>query len=197
MHCFARSSFLSDNPRFIFSHVDTHTCTDHRENYKPEFLKSANGIYLRESLSRTEGWIIVYIFHGCSEFFTPFRSCGASAQNSRPPAEIYFFIPAHLVALLSEVNIPLNLFTSEKLGEDSPSQLSARNFRRVSRASPCTKVKNLPDNKREREIERGYFQFALFALCFLPARIDLSSTISRGFDADNPWARLAQRRIYE
>jgi len=61
------------------------------------------------------------------------------------------------------------------------------NFRRVFCASPRTKVKNLPDNKREVTFNLLF----LLSLCFLPARIDLSSTISRGFDADNPWARLA------
>lgn len=78
-------------------------------------------------------------------------------------AKIYFFILAHLVALLSEVNILFNLFTSGKLRRRRLALATLRVNFNVARTSavclapPCTEVKNLPDNKR------GYFQFAPFA----------------------------------
>lgn len=107
--------------------------------------------------------------------------------------KIYFFILAHLVALLSEVNILFNLFTSGKLCRRRLALATSRANFNVARTSavclahrPVLKLKILPDNKRLLSI----CSFCLSRL--LSGRIDLpgSGTISCGFDADNPWVCL-------
>lgn len=132
--------------------------TGSRKNYKLELLKSASGIYLRETLSRRRRMNYrIYIPYPIPS--VPTSPLPLSLPQDGPPvllghtelrretrglsAKIYFFIPAHLVALLSEVNILFNLFTS---GKTSPAKARPRNFarelqrrgnfRRVSRAPP-------------------------------------------------------------
>lgn len=186
----------------VRAHV--HTCWLRRELLKPEFLKFRKRDLLRVKLFLEQGMNYCTYPRPIPLKMVPlFLSHTALRRETRGlSVKIYFFIPAHLVALLSEVNILFNLFTSGKLRRaktrprNFARELQRRaNFRRVSRAPSCTKVKNLPDNKR------GYFQFAPFASPACVVHVDDRSAWQRynfvWLWRGQPLGMSHRRRIYE
>lgn len=156
-------TFLS-SPHFIFLYVDSRQTRAHwlseelispnfstpRWNYVKPFL--GLGISYRPLLSHPSRWFRALLGH-----------MALRRETRGLSVKIYFFILAHLVALLSEVNILFNLFTSGKLCRRRLALATSRANFNVARTSavclahrPVLKLKICPTT-------RGYFQFAPFA----------------------------------